>query len=195
MLAEIRGFLIGRIKAEWPTVKAAPGLCVVIAVLGAIVGAGLMAIWDAREIRITQKMAEDYKQRAGFYPDFTLYSKLTNSELKEFTSDFVRRLGELDLLFRATLRQIGEGNSQEERDASLKEYQTRIDMLQLRFNTEYRPVGLNLRAELLRRIPEEKRPERPEIPLVALDHGMLAGASPLGDTIDYLQKLADLLAE
>ena len=105
------------------------------------------------------------------------------------TQSFTKQLDSFQLQFKAAMDAgvkggISDGSS----------YDRDMELLRLRFDREFRPIGLALREEMIRRIPKEAIHE-PLFPVGALDFGGMAGANPIGDVAARLQYLSSLLAE
>jgi hypothetical protein len=63
------------------------------------------------------------------------------------------------------------------------------------FNERLRPTALALRDEMRSRLGMVTPVERTERGAIALDYGMLAGVSPVGEIADMLERLARQLQD
>ena len=185
----IPNWLVDFLKKEWSAITRAPLVMGMVALTVAIVTSFARGEWDRRLIEISKSEAEQARQRAGVYPDFTRFSKLSNKELKDATNEIVRQLAGFQIAFDAMLKSISTAR------ASSTEYDKRDNALKFRFEREFRPLGLALREEILRRMPQKTEIKGPEIGAAALDFGVMVGANPIGDTATYLQYIASLLPD
>jgi hypothetical protein len=92
-------------------------------------------------------------------------------------------------------RQIGQVPGEDEAARSARWHRQNIEQMerhnryQEKFRAEFRADGVLLYEELLRRTGETKHSH-----LVALEHGMLAGASPLEEVAQEIEKLSKKLS-
>ena len=157
--------------------------------LGTTFGWMARIAWDSRENAAAAETLKQLQQRAQYFPDYTEFSKLTNKELKEETLSFTETLESFQLEFKAAMDAGGKAGI-----ADGSPYDKGMELLRLRFDREFRPIGLALREEMIRRIPKDAIKE-PLIPVFALDFGGMMGTNPIGDVAARLQYLAGLLAE
>ena len=161
----ISKWLVDSLKREWPVVTKAPAVMGMVALTAAIVAWSARGEWDPRLIEISKGEAEQARQRAGVYPEFTRFSKLSNKELKDATYELVHKLGGFQIEFNEMLKSISTAG------VSSTEYDERDSALRFRFEREFRPLGLALNEEILRRMPEKTEIKGPEIGAGALAFG------------------------
>lgn len=135
-------------------------------------------------------------QRAGHYPPYTNYSKLTNAELKQRALEIVQMLEDFHFIWGQQLFDYGnkKGRINESPEEREKRYAEADERLKIQWETEYRSVCENLLKEMMRRVPQEHWPEQPPWGLIALKGPFLIGARPIQDVATYLASFTDLLA-
>jgi hypothetical protein len=192
--------LIDYLLREWAVLTQAPLAFALLTAFGVAIGWIAARKFLEERISVMQQRLSDYQERLGLAPkDQTTYSKMTNRELRQATVELVPKLRtfQQQVEHRDTMAVLEQhqrisGLSEPERNQAFQQNMlATVSQSQLRnmeFQRNYRASAIALRDELLRRLPEQ----RPEM-LPALDYGMLAGVTPVGQVADYLERLAKLL--
>jgi hypothetical protein len=136
-------------------------------------------------------------------PSHSLISSMSNARLQESASKLANDLRLFGAQWDEREKELSQKLSEINRMTNMQEHDKlwnqntdeSIAMSQQRtrfFDADYRGRVIELRDEMLRRIPVEDQPTSQESQAVEgpLNHGALAGTNPVGDVADYLELLA-----
>lgn len=186
--------------SEWVVLQQAPIAFLLSIVVGLGCGWFAASKFYKERLSVQETRISDYQERLGLVPpDRTAYSKLTNKELQKLALELVDKLHEFQGRIKREDRALSDQRwasivnaNDSERDQRFQQYvamsSIKHDERQLEFQRDYRAQAIGLRDEIVKRLPVQQSKT-----VIALDYGMLAGPSPIGDIAVHLEHISRLL--